>query len=68
MIDIDSTDQFKEIASDHLQKHLLDESKQAIYKHMMADRLVSTEVNEPMDITIGDWTTTSDEVVNFLQN
>jgi len=64
---VEDTERLKEVASEHLHTHLLDESKHGIYRLMMADRVTQTDIDERADVPLGNWIEASGAVSAVLK-
>lgn len=65
---VNTRDGLKELASDHLSSHRLDESKQGIYRVMMADKTGQIKVSDTSDTPIRDWIPPTDGLPQKVRN
>jgi hypothetical protein len=61
-------DRLKELASDHLSSHRLDESKQGIYRVMMADKTGEIQLSDANDTPIREWIPPTDGLPQQARN
>ncbi|MFD1586506.1 hypothetical protein ACFR9U_05900 [Halorientalis brevis] len=62
MDQFETRDAVKDCASVHLREHRLDESKRAIYRVLMAERLNRFDATDSTEYPLGEWTTDGREL------